>query len=467
MEDLAKVFAKLFQETKFEDLPEGVVEAAKHQVLDFIGVAVAGAVRTGAREVRELNEEFGGTEQATVWGSGKKLPVPYAAQCNSTAGHTLDFDDVHEVAVMHPGVVSIPTALGLADYLGGMSGRDLITVVVLGADMISRMNLGVHPGKPIIPFGWHTTTLNGSIVTANLAAKMLGLSYEQTLHAIGLGLHQTGCASQANIDSGYAKRVGPGFAVRNGIVGALLAQKGLTAGIDSLEGKWGFYRQFHGNDYDREMIIDGLGTRWESANVSIKPYPACRGTHNFTDAGIKLHEDHNIDPEQIERIEMLCGEGTYDLLGSPLETKTHPKVAPDAQFGIAWGAACGLVVGRATLKEYAEDEFGIFNPVIREVSAKITSIEYDKSMDNNGGYEGATVTVFMKDGKEYSVYLPLAKGSPSAPLTYAEVVTKYKGNLEAADKPIPAENGEKIIEFVQSLDSVEDARELNRLFVWA
>jgi 2-methylcitrate dehydratase PrpD len=461
-QDLAKVFAEFFREATYEDLPQKVIDESKNQLLDYMGVAIAGAAKPGANEVRELYLEFGGAEQATVWGANKKIPVPFAAQVNATHGHTLDFDDVHEDAIMHPGVVAIPTALALAEYKGKMTGKELILAIALSGDMINRMNLGLHPGKPLIPFGWHTTTLNGAMVSANLTSKILGLSLDQTLWAIGLGYHQTSGTNQAG---SFAKRVGPGFAVRNGITSALLAGKGVTAAVNSMEDDWGFYHVFHGDDYIHEQIIADLGTVWESANISIKPYPCCRGTHNFVDAGIKLHDDYDIDPNQVEKIELECGAGTLPLLGSPLKIKTHPQTVPDAQFSIAWGVAAGLGMGQGTLKEYSDTEEGIHNPLIRMIADKIISIKHTEAMDI-GKFEGAKVTVTMQDGQEYSVFLPKAKGTPEAPLTFDDVLAKYRGNIVYADRPVNPQNSERIIEIARSLDSVEDVRELNQLTQW-
>lgn len=469
-EDLAKIFATFYRETNFEDLPAHVVEETKKQVLDFFGCAAAGMMKPGPVQVRELNLHNGGTEEATVWGVGTKLPVAFAAQCNATAGHALDFDDVHD-AVMHPGVISVSTAMAMADYKGGMTGEELISAVALGAEMLVRMNLGMHPGNPLIPYGWHTTTLNGNLVSANLAAKILGLGYDQTLYAIGLGYHQACGNGQTTKDGGFAKRVGPGFAVRNGITAALLAERGLTAAINSFEGEWGFAHTYMFDDFDREAVINELGERWEAGAVLCKPYPCCRGTHNFCDAGIYLHDTYDIDCDEIERIDCLCGKGTVDLLGQPLSVKAHPKTPADVQFSCAWGVASGLAKGQCTLKEYGDSEEGIFDPEIRAVAAKIATMEYSPEMDPKNPevsmYEGAKVTVTMKDGEVYSVYLPSAKGCPDNPQSYDDVVKKYYGNLAYADKPIVEEYGKRIVDLCADLENLEDVRQLNDLMRWA
>lgn len=469
-EDLAFVFANFFRDASYEDLSEKHTEKIKQQVVDFLGCAIAGYDYPGPKQVREYNLHNGGVAETHVWGVGTKLPVAYAAQTNATAGHALDFDDVHDL-VMHPGVISVSTSLALADYMGGMTGKQLMLNVALGAEMLLRMNRGSEPGTPIPDQGWHTTTLNGNLTAACLAATTLGLDFMEHVNAMGLGLHQASGTGQVTKDGGCAKRLGPGFAVRNGIISAQLAQAGVTAGYHALEGKEGYFRQYHRNDYDRDLVIDRLGDFWFAEGVLCKPYPCCRGTHNFIDCGIYLHDNHDIDVHEIERIDIKSGKGTLNLLGVPLEVKAHPQTPVDVQFSSSWGAVCGLVYGRATLSEYGNDELGIWNPLLREVADKVKTFEYDPRCDpkdiEKSPYEGAIVTVTMQDGTVYEKYFAEAMGSEEMPQSYDDVIKKFRGNLDYADHTPSAENVEQIIEVCSTLDTCEDVRVLNDLMVWA
>ena len=463
--DASNVLARFFLETKYEDLPQRLVEETKKQVLDYIGVSIAGACKPGANEVKELLEEIGGAEQAVVWGSGKKLPVMNAAHVNATFGHCLDFDDVHENAVMHPGVISIPTALCVGDYVGGISGKDLILGVALGGDMICRMSLAAYPGKSKIPFGWHFTTLNGSMASANLAAKILGLNVDQSVYAMGIAYHQTAGNGQPVKDGALTKRLGPGFSVRNGITSALLARKGVTGVHNAFNGDWGFVHQYYKDDWDNDVLVGELGERWESGNTSIKPYPCCRGMHHFCDIALEMHHSLKLDPENIEKIRIWCGPATLPLLGAPFEFKVFPRHVVDAQFSIAWGVASGLALGQVTLQEYVDDELGIHNPKILAVTKKIVSLEADPALELPG-FDGARVEVTMKDGQVHTMTREKPKGTPENPLSFDDVVAKYRGCLQSADRHIPPANADKILEIVKDLESLKDTRELTKLIAW-
>lgn len=460
--DASNLFAKNFYDVTFEDLPLKVVDETKKQVLDFIGVALGGYGQAGAKEVRELAVEWGGAPQSTIISCGVKVPAPNAAQANATMVHSLDFDDVHEAAIMHPGVVTISTALAMAEYKDGLSGKDFIQAVAVGGDMISRMGLATRPGDNVHKYGWHLTTLNGYMTAAAVASKVMGLSEEEMINAIGIGYHQSSGNGQAVKDGVLTKRLGPGFAVRGGIQAAMLAAKGVTGAKNSLEGVQGFYYVYHGNCYSRDILVGDLGKRFESENISIKPYPCCRGTHPTIDATLILVNENNIPAEKVESIKIWAGRGTLDLLALPLEVKAKPRNFVDSQFSLVWGCATAIAKKRVTLSSYTET--AIKDQEVLDVAAKIT-VEYDPKFDT-GGLEPVYIEITMKDGAKYSKLMETATGSPEKPATFEECVSKFNGCLEFSARPMPKENAEKVIKMVEELDKLSDIRELIKLLVW-
>ena len=460
--DASNLFAKNFYDVKFEDLSEKAVEETKKQVLDLIGVATAGFGQGGAAETRELAIEWGGAPQSTIIGTTVKVPAPAAAQANATMTHSLDFDDVHEAAIMHPGVVTIPTSLAVGEYAGRLSGKDLIKAVAVGGDMISRMGLATHPGKDIHQFGWHFTTLNGYMTAAAVASWVMGLDIDKMINAIGIAYHQSSGNGQAVKDGTLTKRLGPGFSVRGGIAAAMLAKKGVTGATNAMEGVNGYYKVYHGNDYSRDILIGDLGTRFESENTSIKPYPCCRGTHPSADAALTLVRDYGVEADDIESIGIFCGKGTLDLLGLPLEYKAKPRNVVDAQFSLAWVACSGLVKKRVALESFTPE--AIIDPEILRTAAKV-SVTNDPKYDT-GGLEPVRIDVKMKNGKTYSVEKLTATGSPEAPVTFDECISKFYGCVDFSSNPMPAGRADAIVERVKTLDQMGDICELMKLLAW-
>ncbi len=459
--DATQDFVANFLGTRYEDLPPEVVKITKDQVLDFFGVALGGSGEAAVPELRDLVLEWGGARQSTIFKWGDKVPTPNAAQVNATMAHSLDFDDVHEDAIMHPGVVAIPTALAMAEYVGGLSGREFITAVALGTDFICRCGLATRPGESKLPYGWHLTTLYGYMTAAFVAARVMGMDDYAMTNSVGIAYHQSSGNGQPVKDGAHTKRLGPGMAVRGGIASAMMAKRGITGAHNCLEGKAGLYKVYHMGAYSRERLLDELGTRFEGINVSIKPYPCCRGVHAFCDAGLALAAKYDIRPDDVESILINCGEGTYGLLGSPLEVKATPRNPVDSQFSIVWGVATALARHRVTLDDFTPE--AIKSPDILAFTAK-TDVQIDHEFDRGDvGIEPARVRVTMKDGGVFTEQVDFPTGAPSHPLSFSDVERKYRSLLEHAGQPISASNADALVENVARLEELQDVQDLVHL----
>jgi 2-methylcitrate dehydratase PrpD len=461
--DATALFVKNFTSTRYEDLPPEVVDVTKKQVLDFLGVALGGSSEAGVGEMTDLVLEWGGAPQSSIYSWGQKVPAPHAAQVNATMGHSLDYDDVHEAAVMHPGVVTIPTALAMSEYVGGVSGREFITAVALGTDFICRLGLATRPGENVHAFGWHLTSLYGYMTAAAVAARLLGLDEVGTTNAIGIGYHQSAGNGQCVKDGALTKRMGPGMAVRGGIAAALMAKRGITGARNCLEGVSGMYQVYHRGAYSREALVGELGTRFEGVNVSIKPYPCCRGVHPFIDAALLLVDEHDIRPEQVESILISCGEGTFGLLGTPLEVKTRPRNFVDSQFSLPWGVATVVARRRATIADFTEA--AIVSEDILDVSRKI-DVQIDPSLSRDDEMEPARVRMTMTDGAVYTQQVDLPTGTPSRPLSFADIERKFEDCVAHAARTIPTANARGLVESAGRLEELEDVTALVRLVTW-
>ncbi len=456
--DATQLFVANFRNIQFADLPPEAVSITKDQVLDFFGVALGGSGEVGVGEMRDLVLEWGGAPQSTILRFGDKLPAPNAAQVNATMAHSLDFDDVHEDAIMHPGVVAIATALAMSEYVGGVSGKEFIAAIAVGTDFICRLGLATRPGESIHQYGWHLTTLFGYMTAAGIAARLLGLDETGITNAIGIGYHQSSGNGQCVKDGALTKRMGPGMAVRGGIASALMAKRGITGARNCLEGAAGMYHVYHGHSYSRERLLADLGTRFEGINVSIKPYPCCRGVHPSIDAALALVRRRDIKPADVKSIVIYCGEATYGLLGVPLEVKARPRNFVDAQFSLAWGVATAIARRRAVVDDFTPE--AITSPDILAIAAKI-DVQNDPALDRGDqGMEPARVQITMNDGAVFSEQVDLPTGTPGRPLAFADIERKFNDCLAHAGQPISAAKAEQLVETVARLEHVEDVRGL-------
>jgi len=453
--DAAYSFAKTFSNTKFEDLSREVVDATKKEVLDLLGVALGGASQPGATQVCALVKEWGGKEESSIIGSKQKVPAPNAAQANATMAHSLDFDDVHEAAVMHPGIASIPVVLAVGEARGGLSGKELITSTALGVDMMCRLALATTPGKSPIDLGWHLTSLFGFMGSAATAARILGLGEDRIVDAIGIGYHQCAGNGQCVKDGVLTKRLGPGFAIKGGITAALLAKAGVTGSRNTFEGEWGFYRQYAHGDYSREILIADLGKRFEGVNVAIKPYPCCRGVHPAIDAALALVVAQNIRSKDIGEIVLSVTDAHLSLLCQPFEVKQSPRSPVDAQFSIPWGVATAIVKRHVGLDDYTDS--AIRNREVLDVAGKMR-VEVDNTL-HKPGPEPTRVKVVTTDGKAFVNAVENPLGSLERPMSFEDCARKF------TDCAINLEGGriERIVQLVGRLEQLENIQEIIRL----
>lgn len=460
--DAAYEFVRNFTKVTFDDLPVDVVETTKKEVLDTLAVAVAGFGQPGPKQLLEMVQEWGGRPEATLIGSKQKVPAPNAAQVNATLTHTRDYDDVHEQAVMHPGVVTIPPALAMAELRGGLNGKEFIAAVALGVDMICRLGLGTRPGVNPIQTGWHFTTLYGYPTAALTAGRVIGLDEEKMVNAFGIAYHQCSGNGQCTIDGALTKRLGPGFSVRGGLTAALMAQRGVTGAKDCLEGELGLYKVYQYGEYDRNILTHDLGTFFEGSNVSIKPYPCCRGVHPSIDAALALRTKYNINPEEIKEILFATGAANYKLLCTPFEAKVRPRNPVDAQFSIPWGIATIFAKGRVTMGDYTPEAIADRN--VLNLTGKLKA-EVDHSLDNPRGIEPARIKVLMNNGDIFTEQVQLALGTPGRPMSFDDCIKKFEDIVLFTGGWMKKENVKKAIDFAATLEKQANVTDLIGLFV--
>jgi 2-methylcitrate dehydratase PrpD len=456
--DVIYDFVKNFMNTKYEDLPAAAVEAVKIEILDSLATAIGGSSKPGVKELVELVKEWGGSEQSTVIAYGFKCPAPNAAQVNGTMIHALDYDDGHQAAMVHMGCTTISSSFAISERIGGIAGKELITAIALGIDFMARLSMAARPDSNLLECGWHPTVLYGYLGTSAIAGRILGLSEEQMLDAIGIGYHQCAGNLQCLADGALTKRMGPGLAAKGGITAALMAEKGITGVKNTLESKMGLYNLYHGGDYNRDVLTEDLGKRFETENVGFKPYPCCGHNHAFIDAVLYLMAKYDIKADQVKEVEVSGGDAAYALCVPP-EIKRNPRNIVDAQFSVPWNVATTLVKGKVTLEDFTEE--AIKNKDVLEVAQKVTG-HLDPSLSRHGVGPGR-VKIIVKNGAEYSEEREFCLGSIEKPMTFDDCAKKFRECSPTSIKPLSAKMVDKVIDLVSNTEKLNDATEIIRL----
>jgi 2-methylcitrate dehydratase PrpD len=457
--DPTYTLAKNLIDTAYEDLPQDVVKITKIEILDTLGVALAGSTGPGVQELFKLLKSYGGKRQSSVIAGDTKLPVFHAAQINTTMAHALDFDDVLLRAALHPACIVVPTCLAMAEYVGKVSGKECMTAIALGVDLMTRMGLATKYPRGLRVTGWHLTSLYGVFGAAAIAGRLLGLNEEKMADALGLAYHQASGNLQVVVDGALAKRMGPGMATKDGIMAALMAKAGITGAKNCIEGEKGLYHLYHNGGYDRQALLQNLGKTFEGWDLTFKPHPCCRITHSCVDATLELVKQHNITPEQVQEITVYGGEAEYSMMCTPLEIKRKPRNCVDSIASIPWTVATAIVKRGVAMSDFTEE--AIKNEKVLHIAQKINA-ELDPDLIRHSGPEPGRVKITTSNGT-YTKQVDYAYGDPKNPVTFDDVMSKFYDCASHSIKPIPAENIHKLADLVQTLEKVDDVNDIMKL----
>jgi len=431
--------AEFIIETGFQDLPQEAVEKAKHHILDYFGVALAGSTYSIARILKEHLSEVGGEPQATIIGFPLKAPCPEAAWANGILGHALDFDDnsIGLPAAIHQTVATLPAAISLSEALE-VEGRQLLTAFILGIEVASKLDRAMdgHSER-----GWHGTGTFGTLGATVAAGKILKLNVEEMEYALGIAA-STAAGLRSNFGT-MTKPLHAGQASRNGVMSALLAKKGLTSSKNILEKDYGFGQLF-GRGINKRYLDENLGKSWEilEPGIHMKLYPSCMVTHPGIDATLKLVQEQTIDSEQVAFVEVRSKSDLGGLIYS------RPKTALEAKFSMEFCVAIALLEGKVTLGEFTDTK--VLEPRVQQLIEKIRIVT-DSKMEASSPLK-TSVMVRMKNGNEYAEFVEYPRGSKRNPVNFQEVKTKFKNCAKYVLQP------KKIEEIIRVTDNLEDVR---------
>src|SRR4051795_10327987 len=294
--DLTRILAERASAVSYDALPETVRALARQCVLDYFGVALAGADDPLVAILLDELAEAGGNPQASLIGHAARLPALSAALVNGAIGHALDYDDANLAMPGHPSVAILPGLLALAETRRS-SGRDVIASFVAGYETACRIGSALRPGH--YDLGFHATGTVGCFGAAAACARLLGLDTEATTRALGIaGTQAAGLKSQFGT---MCKPFHAGKASHNGLLAARLAARGFSSRPDLVECEQGFALT-HGPDFRPEKALaDPPGGFHIRANL-FKYHAACYLTHGPIETARAVRAQHAVAPEQIARI---------------------------------------------------------------------------------------------------------------------------------------------------------------------
>ena len=343
--------ARYASELDFDNLPPDVVERSKLLLLDFLAVTVGGRYKAATtRHFIETAEDLGWRSgAATVLGLSADFAPPAAALINGALAHSLEFDDTHAAASLHPSATVIPAALAAAEMVAA-DGRDLMTAIVAGYETSCRISKALVPAQHYAR-GFHPSATVGAFGAAAAAARIFGLSPAGVASALGIAGSQAAGSMQFMDNGAWNKRFHVGAAAQNGLIAATLARQGFLGASAAIEGEKGFLAAYAPNP-DPQLAIAGLGDKFETMAIALKPYSGCRLVHAAIDATLQLRKQHAIVPQQIEAVTIGLSQLALDITGFPEAQKRRPRNVVESQFSMHLCAAIALHQGSLSWADY-------------------------------------------------------------------------------------------------------------------
>lgn len=450
-----EISAILARHVRAAGVPDDARAVTRRAIVDAVGVMVAASgLGDGCDAFAALARESGENGRCNVLGHGFRTSPVMAAFANGAMAHALDFEDTHDATLVHPHAAVVPAALAIAEFDGSVSGRDFVDAVAIGADLSCRLALGLTESAE--KRGFYFIPMLSAYGAAAAAARLLKLSEHQIEQSLALASCQAVFSDAlVSYPPSHLRAVRDGFSARSGVTAALLARQGLEAFARPIEGPGGLYANYARGKFDAARLLHGLGEDYEGAKVSFKPWPSCRGTHAFVEAGLALLRDAPDAAGRIERIDVTVSP-FFSVLCEPPEQKRRPKTAIDAKFSIPFTVAVALGQGSVTL-----DDFSDARLADAALHALADKVHY--RVENAWTFEQSTrgeLALSLPGGRRLSREVIDPLGHPANPMDARAMRRKFENCLAVARNPMDAAAVRRLADRLDEIERVTDMREV-------
>lgn len=431
---------------RFEDLPPEVVAMARRCVLDSLGCGIYGSGTPWVDSVVRTVELLGQARTARAWGRPVLADPLGAALINGTAAQGYELDDCHDQSMSHYGAGVVPAVLAVAEAMGPFDGRQIVTAVVAGYEVGTRVGNTVSPSA--FHRGFHPCGLTSTFASAAAIAKLLGLDTDQYVNALGLAGSQA-AGLMASQFGAMAKRFHSGKAAQNGIIAALAAREGLTGVRDVLEAPYGGFCSTYSAEYDLDYAVTGLGEHWEILRNGFKQYSSLASSQTSVDALRAIQARTGVRPEDVEKVLVETTEMVFVHCGWPYVPNGETIAA---QMNLPYTAAVTLIDGTAFIDGYTDDRLA--DPQILELAGRV-EVVVAPDLDALGKDEmrAVRVTLTTKAGETHTESVLYRSGHWKNPLSDQDLAAKFR---DLATRVITDEAAAAIEATVLGLDDAAD-----------
>ena len=439
--DVTRALARYVVRTRPEDIPARVVTEARRTMVNWVGCALGGARHETLDTAIAALTPFSGPPQAAVLGRRERMDALNASLMNGMSSHVLDFDDTHLKTVIHPAGPVAPAILALAE-MQPVSGRDFLHALILGVETECRIGNAVYPAH--YDRGWHITGTAGVFGAAAACGKLLGLSEQQMVWALGLAAAQP--VGLREMFGSMTKSFHPGRAAQNGLTAAVLASKNFTSTDAGLEGKSGWAHVLS-TEVKWDEITGQLGERFELLLNTYKPFACGIVLHPTIDACLQLRAAHQLTADRIERIDLAVHPLVLELTG-----KRTPQTGLEGKFSVYFAAAIAIVAGAAGPKQFSD-------ALVRDPAVVALRDRVVPAVTPGIGEAQVRAVITLKDGRRLEQAIEHVAGSVERPMSDADLDKKF---ADLADGVLPASQALRLLDLCRTVDRLPRAGDLAR-----
>jgi 2-methylcitrate dehydratase PrpD len=438
--DVTRKLARYIVSAKPQDLTSAVRKEARRTLLNWMGCALGGSRHETVENALAALAPFSGPSKATILGRKERLDALHAAMINGISSHILDFDDTHPT-IIHPAGPVASTILALSEHQQ-VSGMDFLNALVLGVEAECRIGNAVYPAHYDV--GWHITGTAGVFGAAAAAGKLLHLSEQQMVWALGLAAAQP--VGLQEMFGTMTKSFHPGRAAHNGLTAALLASRNFTSSDHALEAKFGWANVLStARDYNR--ITSKLGETYEINVNTYKPFACGVVMHPTIDGCIQLRNEHKLSAKQISSVEL-----RVHPLVMQLTSKQSPQTGLEGKFSIYHAAAVALVEGAGGVQQFSDR-------AVRDATVVALRGHVTTMIDPALKEDQVRIRITTTDGGRFDKFVEHAVGSLEQPMGDAALEAKFTG---LADGVLPADRIRRVMELCWKIDELSEASTLPR-----
>lgn len=447
-EDPIATFCRMVNEVKYEDIPPEVVTFAKYVILDTLAAIIGGSGMDGIKPVIDLVKDKGGKPESNIILYGGKVPASEAGMAIGPMSRSLDWAPIH-LEAMHNSEYTLPALLAAVGLKEKVTGKEFLTAFIMGQEILIRIGNAFRPTDAVSKGRGHGHYIFGSVAAVG---KLLELNQEQLTNAEGISRSMTQPHDMAAFHPvTHMVKVHQGFICQDSINCCLLAEKGITGPHDEVLVGERSYLGFAKWETHPQKLLEGLGKKWESAQLEFKPFPGCKSVTASVIATWDIMEKDNLSIDDIDKIEVALPTLSFEMLQGPIKQKLNPKDEYECQFSLPYILATAVIDKEILPKSYqalarARKNVKVFMPKV--------------SYFTEDGLESwsSKVTVILKEGKKITkMCLPSEiKGSLENQLEEKDFIGKFKNCVPYSVYPLSEDTVDTLIDTIINLEKCDD-----------